>query len=146
MSPDDFGAALESVVGRTGVGRYRHLCSEANALPAPNSPADWRAWVLREYRGDAHPAEYPSLAAQAGSALAAAGRVAAALIRGEPVRVAPEVLEERRAICAACPHHDAARDRCRKCGCGGLKLELATERCPEGRWEAAALDAGGPAR
>jgi hypothetical protein len=48
MSPDDFDRALDLVVARTGVARYRHLASEANTLPAPNAPADWRRWILAE--------------------------------------------------------------------------------------------------
>jgi hypothetical protein len=56
MTSDEFDAALESVVARTGVERYRHLTGDDNTLPAPNAPADWRAWVLREHRGEPHPA------------------------------------------------------------------------------------------
>ncbi len=34
--------AMEAVIAQTGVQRYRHLCSDANRLPPPNAPADWR--------------------------------------------------------------------------------------------------------
>lgn len=37
--------ALEEAIRRTGVQRYRHLCSDANTLPSPNAPADWRRFV-----------------------------------------------------------------------------------------------------
>lgn len=38
----------------------------------------------------------------------------------------------RRVACDACA--DWVGGRCRRCGCTGLKLWLATERCPAGRW------------
>lgn len=45
---------------------------------------------------------------------------------------------QRRSICDECPMWDATafggRGKCRKCGCGGLKLKLATEKCPLGKW------------
>lgn len=43
---DDLAAALDEAVRATGVDRYRWLCSDANAMPAPHSRDDWRRWVL----------------------------------------------------------------------------------------------------
>lgn len=75
-------------------------------------------------------AAYPPLATQAGNVLAAAGRIVAAVAKGDPVLAPPEVVAERRRICAACELWDQAQGRCRHCGCTGLKFDLATERCP----------------
>ncbi len=33
--------ALDEAIRRTGVERYRYLCSDANTLPPPNDPASW---------------------------------------------------------------------------------------------------------
>lgn len=65
---------------------------------------------------------------------AAMGRWAAAGFRV----VGWEVLKERRAICRRCPHwvRRSLVPKCAVCGCAGLKLWLATEGCPEGRWKA----------
>lgn len=42
----------------------------------------------------------------------------------------------RAATCATCPHHsaDAWVHACAICGCSGIKLHLASERCPAGKW------------
>lgn len=50
----DLDAVLEAVVASTGVGRYRHLCSDANTLPAPNSAADWRRFIRDLHARDLH--------------------------------------------------------------------------------------------
>jgi len=51
----------------------------------------------------------------------------------------PRATEEEQArrlkICRQCVHHDPARG-CLVCGCTGLKLEWAGEKCPQGKWEA----------
>lgn len=73
---------------------------------------------------------YPPYIAMAKNAIKAAGRVASAVVRGEPIKVTPAVYYERLALCRGCVFHDLARGACTKCGCGGLKLELATEECP----------------
>jgi len=44
--------ALDIVIGRTGVERYRFLCSSENRLPAPNDSETWRKWVLKESAKD----------------------------------------------------------------------------------------------
>lgn len=52
-----------------------------------------------------------------------------------------ERYQARRNICEGCQQWrgDGAMlgtGRCGACGCSGLKLFLATQRCPEGKWEA----------
>ncbi len=51
--------AINIVVGRTSVERYRHLCSDANTLPEPNDPATWRRWIIEEAQRDPTPPEIP---------------------------------------------------------------------------------------
>ncbi len=51
--------ALDIVVGRTGVERYRFLCSSANTLPAPNDPATWQQWIIDEAERDPTLPEIP---------------------------------------------------------------------------------------
>ena len=96
------------------------------------------------YKRDAQPV-YPSLATMAANAVAAAGRVAAAFASGQPVKVSAEVYEARLATCRACEAYDATQARCTKCGCGGLKLGLATEKCPLGKWKAITVPQESPA-
>lgn len=47
-------------------------------------------------------------------------------------------LAERKGICVECEHWNAGAfgglGRCGKCGCSGVKLRLATSRCPAGKW------------
>jgi hypothetical protein len=48
------------------------------------------------------------------------------------------VVEARRALCLPCEHNghrESGGIRCQLCGCTGAKLDLATERCPVGKWE-----------
>jgi hypothetical protein len=52
----------------------------------------------------------------------------------------PDILATRESTCRACPEWDAAAmggtGRCRKCRCyTWVKLRMATERCPLGKWE-----------
>ena len=123
----DWREALEVVIARTGHQRYRELCGGDH----PEHEGYRRVVVekARQFAG------YPPLARQAASLAGAVGRVVIAAARGEPIRVPADVLASRRATCAGCEHHDHATDRCRMCGCSGLKLELATETCPIGLWE-----------
>lgn len=81
--------------------------------------------------------QYPGLTTMAGNALAAAGRVVAAVVKGEAVMVPAEVFAERLAICRACPFNDSPPPEihCTRCGCHTMKLTLATEWCPVGKWE-----------
>jgi hypothetical protein len=52
MSDDQ---AVDRAVELTGVERYRHLCSPANRLPPPNSPADYLAHCRRIVAHGGHP-------------------------------------------------------------------------------------------
>ncbi len=114
--------AVEIEVARTKEERFRWLCSDDN--PNIVQREAYRALLIEQAAGA------PSFIVQAGTALGALGRVAGAVLTGEPVKVAADVYEARTAICAACSEYDAAADRCRACGCYGLKRWLATERCP----------------
>ena len=56
---------------------------------------------------------------------------------GRPV-VSKVDLLERYSICKGCEFHNPSRilvlARCMKCGCSGLKLHMATTKCPDGNW------------
>lgn len=47
-------------------------------------------------------------------------------------------LSLRRMTCEACEHWTGLT--CRKCGCTRLKVWLATEKCPAGKWNAKTLN------
>jgi hypothetical protein len=52
-----------------------------------------------------------------------------------------EILIERKSICQACefwsPEGFRGTGKCTKCGCSTwVKLRMATERCPIGKWQA----------
>ena len=122
--------ALEIVVARTKHERYRWLCSDANTEEA--SREGYRFLMIRMAVSD-QPTAYPSLAAQANSALrSATGFVASGLA------VASHEEQSRRlSICHACEHYDAERGRCRICGCYlAWKAKIASEHCPDSppRW------------
>jgi hypothetical protein len=116
--------ALEVVIARTGHQPYRKLCADEHP-----KHEKWRRIMIEKATGKA-PEDYPPLATQVMNAAKALGRVVSAVARGEPVYVSTEERNRRRAICSGCEHHDPAQNRCRKCGCRGLKLDLATEKCP----------------
>lgn len=77
----------------------------------------------------------PGLAQTALNAVKASARFAASGFQkaSQPTYLA------RQALCRACPEWDdtghAGLGRCRKCGCSGIKLTWASERCPLGKWE-----------
>lgn len=86
---------------------------------------------------------------QVKTAITAAGavkRVVVAAMDGRPVRAGHVTIKERTQICKACPDYIAWErnplfHKCGICGCwldGKYlsKLNLATERCPAGKWEA----------
>jgi hypothetical protein len=56
--------------------------------------------------------------------------------------VSAEQLGERRDICLACPLWKGESvlgiGKCGACGCTGFKLYAASEKCPQGKWEAIA--------
>ena len=118
--------ALDVIVARTGVERYRYLCSEEN--PDPMTREGYRRLVVDLAVGGL---QYPSLATQAGNALAAAGR---AIVSGF-AHVDEAEQARRLELCRGCEFFDVGRGRCAKCGCyNRWKSWLATERCPIGKW------------
>lgn len=56
---------------------------------------------------------------------------------GFPI-VSGEDFEKRKGICVECEHWNAdafgGLGRCGRCGCSGVKLRLATSRCPARKW------------
>lgn len=67
------------------------------------------------------------------NAVRAACRVVRAKVKGESVLLDEESVEKRLATCRACPFYDDGQ--CRVCTClVELKAQLATERCPKGKW------------
>lgn len=56
MTDAEFSALLDEAVSATGIVRYRHLCSDANTLPRPNSRDDWRRFIAeRRWVSSDHP-------------------------------------------------------------------------------------------
>ena len=56
-------------------------------------------------------------------------------------QLAPDAVHaERQATCGACEHWKPTAflgtGSCTKCGCSGVKLKLATSKCPIGKWDA----------
>jgi hypothetical protein len=78
--------------------------------------------------------EPATIGQQAYNVAGAIGRVAAAALTGQQVRVDDETLAARRATCETCDHLKGPK--CDLCGCYySVKITLATERCPIGKWE-----------
>ncbi len=79
------------------------------------------------------PPTWAQLLVRAGSALSQWAS------RGFPL-VTKEQLLERRNTCMECSfwHGEAAFGigKCGSCGCTGVKLQVATEKCPQDKWEA----------
>jgi hypothetical protein len=69
-------------------------------------------------------------------ALRFSGAVATWVIAGFPV-VSEDQLNKRWNKCQTCEHWERGTvfAHCRKCGCTKLKLWLATEICPAGKWD-----------
>lgn len=77
--------------------------------------------------------ESPGMLGKAGSF----ARSALAHVAGGLAIVPDDVADSRRAACLSCPHHEAAGDSCRVCGCNlAIKRSWATEACPVGLWPA----------
>jgi DNA-binding FadR family transcriptional regulator len=74
----------------------------------------------------------PSLAEMAANFTQAVARWVKA---GFPVTT-EKAIKSRKTICHSCEHHrpDALVMKCAKCGCAKVKIWLATERCPIGKW------------
>lgn len=107
---------------------YRALCADDH----PQHEV-WRARMCAKLG-------MPSLATQAVNLAGAVGRVIRAAAQGEPLKVPADVHAVRLEACLACPHNgkaEAGDVHCRLCGCRALKLQLATERCPDkpSRWD-----------
>ena len=148
-----FEEILEHVIQATGHERYRFLCGDES--PDKNG---YRSIVINRHfaltanpplegpdiaQRDAHRAaaigmatgkQLSGIVTMAGNAIAAAGRVVKAVATGEQVRVSPEERDRRWGLCMTCPN--LVNDRCKLCGCHfRAKIELATERCPIGKWD-----------
>ena len=100
---------------------------------------DYLRWVAAGHRPSSParppvPRKSPGVVAMAKSFASSAARWVAA---GMPL-AAPEVAQTRLAICRACPDWsdggNLGAGKCRVCGCSRLKHQLATERCPLGKW------------
>ena len=91
----------------------------------------------------------PPLTTQAWNATKAMGRVSVAVVESKPVYVSDEVSSHRLSACLQCESCVAVPSkktqgktyhRCRECGCwldGRFqhKARLATESCPQKKWE-----------
>lgn len=124
------------------------ICATCDALCAVRETIDHREpaascpvgkWKEVGWRNRNRPApEMPPLAEQAANAASALVRVTKATIRREPVRADLVVIQARQAICEACP--ELVKGKCAKCGCFyKIKILLATEQCPIGKWPLATL-------
>jgi hypothetical protein len=88
----------------------------------------------------------PGVVTMAANAAAAVYRIAAATAQNEAIKVEPETLKARMAICLQCEFMTVSANglahRCNQCGCwldGNVlcKACLKTESCPLNKWEAA---------
>ena len=123
-----FEEILAYVIQATGHERYRFLCGDES--PDKNG---YREIVISRYFALTGK-QLPGIVTMAGNVVAAAGRVVKAVATGEQVRVSPEERDRRWGLCMTCPN--LVNDRCKLCGCHfRAKIELATERCPIGKWD-----------
>ena len=61
--------------------------------------------------------------------------IAKSAVTGATLRVSPDTMSERRALCMGCPKLIQKTKQCDVCKCFILlKTQLAEESCPEGRW------------
>ncbi len=110
------------------------ICNGTRTDLTPEQQAAYKA-VCDSYEDSSPAAEGPSLVIRGWNFAAAMARWTLA---GMPRRNQAEI-DERLAICQACPH--LHNNHCTKCGCACVeqnrlvnKLALATEKCPEGKW------------
>jgi len=90
-----------------------------------------------EFQYEGSSLEMPSMIEQAKNLTVATIKVGKALYNGDDVLVSDKVKTERQKICDTCEFYEAQSKRCSKCGCATeYKLGLATEECPEGKWQA----------
>jgi hypothetical protein len=119
--------ALEVVVSRTGVERYRTLTADDW-----HDHEWWRAEMVRmESQPYETPIQYPPLATQIGNALKAGLQFATS-----GFKLATQQEHDRRlSICHTCKFWDRAQDRCTKCGCVDTwKAWVETQNCPIKIW------------
>ena len=77
----------------------------------------------------------PPAREQLASAGNAAAQAARAFACGEQITASAETIAKRKAICEKCENWTGSR--CTICGCWTtLKIRLATEACPVGKWPA----------
>jgi hypothetical protein len=121
--------ALEALAGDFRVGDFTRLCNH----PSAEVRDAWRAKVVRIAQGDRSPR--PGLGTTIVNAVAAAGRVVGAAVRGKRILRGEAAQAACLAVCKTCDQYDAARDRCKICTCfASIKSRLATEECPRGLW------------
>lgn len=123
--------ALEIVVAKTGVERYRWLCSEDNpSVRGWDGREDFRRYMVELATGQS----FPPLATQIGNLFRSAR-----LFAKSGFKLAPrDVRRARLAICQACPRYDHAQGRCLECGCANsAKVWIAADKCPltPPKWE-----------
>lgn len=130
----------------TLAGHLRTICrGERPDLSLTTINAYRTLWKLPPLTADCMPLDdHPSQQATIAPTLLIRGwNFTAAMARwtlaGMPRRTQAEI-DERLAICQACPF--LQNNHCTKCGCACVeqnrlvnKLALATEKCPEGRWQ-----------
>lgn len=120
------------------MGRLLHMSRSLHLAICTRCPqrAACRKFLQPAAQCEHWPAPLPGIATLAVRAAGEVGR----WIAGGARLVSEEVIEERLAICASCPHWDASAfagtGRCRHpgCGCSGAKQRLATSKCPMGQW------------
>lgn len=67
--------------------------------------------------------------------MTAAARAARAVVKRQPLTVSQEMVDIRTRICRGCEFFDPQFGQCKVCTCViSLKAQLATEKCPKGRW------------
>lgn len=67
------------------------------------------------------------------NAAKSACRVVRAAVKGEAILLDDGTVKERLAICKKCPFY--SKGQCLACTCFvELKAQLATEKCPKGKW------------
>lgn len=61
--------------------------------------------------------------------------IAQQISRGKPLTVSQETVDIRLRTCHECDFFDPNFGQCKVCSCiVSLKAQLATEKCPKGRW------------
>jgi hypothetical protein len=124
--------ALDALRDHPHHARYSELCRESS--PLPWAIESYRAIVVALATGEEQPQVYPSIRQQSANLWRA---IRAFVASGG--KLAPKaVLAERLAICQGCEFYDRVQKRCTKCGCAGLKVYSAVEKCPlnPAKWKA----------